>query len=285
MKKLWLLLILSGIISWGASASIQVPQLKGRVNDYSKTLSNSDLSKLDAKLAEQEKSTKNQIVILLIASLEGETIEEFAVKVFESWKLGKKGEDNGVLLLFAMKDHKSRIEVGYGLEPILTDAVCGRILREDIQSKFKDENYYEGLNKAVSRIISFLEDPEKAQAQVEKEEKESKALTYLLILAAIGAFLGLFGGFGKARGAWTSGIIDAFLAPIIWWNIFGPSEALPMVLCVVFGLFGGVACYWILYMCIMGAGSGSSSGDYSSGGSSYSGGGGSSGGGGASGGW
>ena len=264
-------------------ASLQVPELKGRVNDYANVLSQEEQNLLEKKLESFEKQTTNQVVILTIPSLEGKVLESFSMEVCEKWKLGRKDQDNGCLLLFVINDRESRIEVGYGLEPILTDGICGRILRNDIAPSFKEEKYFEGLDKAVSNIISYQGNPEELQKILEQEEKEQIAIIAFIILAIIGSIVGFMFGFGKLRGSLVSGGIAALACPIIWANIFGGTNSLLLSL-IMIGAVGGFLCYWIIYMLLMSAGSSGSSGGSSSSGS-YSGGGGGFGGGGASGGW
>lgn len=112
--------------------AIQIPALQGRINDYANILSEETQQALENQLKKQEDTTTNQIVVLTIASLEGQPIENFANEVFNAWKLGKAGKNNGVLMLVVVNDHKMRIEVGYGLEQALTDALSSRIIRNEL---------------------------------------------------------------------------------------------------------------------------------------------------------
>ncbi|TRZ51770.1 TPM domain-containing protein, partial [bacterium] len=132
----WLVTFLFIIIPFSAGA-LDVPQLKGRVNDYASMLSPETAQKLDAALSAIEKSDSTQIVVLTIPSLEGEVIEEFSIKVAEAWKIGQKNLDNGAILLVSKNDRKLRIETGRGLEGKLTDLISGRIIRSEIIPKFK----------------------------------------------------------------------------------------------------------------------------------------------------
>lgn len=156
MKKnaLLIMMILSFIIF--NSFSMDVPFVSGRVNDYANILDNDALALLENKLADYEKETTNQIAILIINSLGGESLEEFSIKTAEKWKLGTKDKDNGVLLLIALDDRKLRIEVGYGLEESLTDIKCGQIIRNKITPYFKTNNYKEGIIEGVDSIISVI---------------------------------------------------------------------------------------------------------------------------------
>jgi hypothetical protein len=113
----------------GGAQALDVPPLKGRVNDYAGMISPGVRAQLEMELKDFEQSDSTQIVILTIESLEGESLEEFSIKVAETWKIGQKGKDNGAILLVAKKDRKTRIEVGRGLEGKLTDLTAGRIVQ------------------------------------------------------------------------------------------------------------------------------------------------------------
>ena len=119
---------------------------------FKSALSKNDEKELTEYLASLDEQTGIQIAVLTIPSLKGEDIAAFGVKVAENWKLGKAGEDNGALLLVAMDERELRIEVGYGLEGLLTDAKCGLIIRNVIIPEFKDGNYSGGIRKGVLNI-------------------------------------------------------------------------------------------------------------------------------------
>ncbi len=133
-------------------AGSTVPKLTGRVNDYAGILSQAAEASLERELKAHEDSTTNQIVVLTVSSLEGENLEEVANQVFNAWGLGQRGKDNGVLLLVAVDDRKLRIEVGNGLEGVLTDAHCGRIIRNEITPSFKSKEYEAGIAGGVAAI-------------------------------------------------------------------------------------------------------------------------------------
>lgn len=134
-----------------------VPTLTGRVVDESWTLDSGFVSFLERQLKEHESKTSNQIVVLVIPSLEGEGIEEYSMKVVEAWKLGQKKKDNGVLLLIAINDRKLRIEVGYGLEGNLTDVLCHHIIEKEIKPYFKKGDIQSGIQNGINAIIDAIE--------------------------------------------------------------------------------------------------------------------------------
>ena len=118
-----------------------VPFLTGRVVDEANILSPGVEQNLSQMSEKHEQATGNQVVVLTMPSLEGESIEGYATRVFDAWKLGQKGKDNGVLVIVAPNDRKMRIEVGYGLEGTLTDALSGDIIRRDIAPHFRDNDF------------------------------------------------------------------------------------------------------------------------------------------------
>lgn len=152
----WLLLA-GWMAGTAGAAEVPVPMLSGRVVDNAELLSPTVRSALANQLKAHEDKTGNQIVILTVPTLEGEVIDTYAVRVFEAWKLGKKGKDNGLLLLAVPKERKLRIEVGYGLEGVITDAVSSRVIRNVIAPQFKAGNFDQGVQDGVNALIGQLE--------------------------------------------------------------------------------------------------------------------------------
>jgi uncharacterized protein len=152
-------LAIAGAVATGALA-IEVPYLTGRVNDYAAMIPPATRDRIESKLAEVEKATTAQIAVLTVASLDGEPLEDFSIKVAETWKLGRKGKDNGALLLIAKDDRKMRLEVGYGLEGTLTDAVCRRILDGVVRPRFRAGDYGGGVEAGADAVIAALEGTE-----------------------------------------------------------------------------------------------------------------------------
>src|SRR6185369_15906541 len=134
-----------------------VPELWGqRVHDEAHALQQATVDQLEKSLKSYEDSTSNQIAILIIQSLDGDILEEYSIRVAEKWKLGQKEKDNGVLLLIAVDDHKMRIEVGQGLEGVLTDALSNRIIRNEIAPNFRRGDYDAGVLSAIDAIIKSI---------------------------------------------------------------------------------------------------------------------------------
>ena len=178
MKKLLLLILL--VILVCQIFSLNVPKLKGRINDYAGILSSRQQAELESFLASQEAKTSSQIAVLIVSTLNGENLEDYSLKVAEKWKLGQKGFDNGVLLLIALSEKKIRIEVGYGLEHILTDAKSGYIIRNIIVPEFKKGNFYQGILKGLEAIGGLITNefeitPEQLAKYRESQKKSSVA--------------------------------------------------------------------------------------------------------------
>ena len=139
------------------------------VTDYTSTLSPNQKQALESKLSQFEQSSSNEISVVIIPSLQGDTIENFSVELFKEWGVGKKGIDNGVLVLISLQDHQMRIEVGYGLEGILTDAQSAKIIDGIMKPAFQDSHYYQGIDTATDSIISLLNGNTPANTSQPKE--------------------------------------------------------------------------------------------------------------------
>ena len=131
-----------------------IPKLEQRVSDFTNTLSYVEWNSLEQQLKTFEDTTSTQIAVLLMNSLNGGSIEDFAAKVFEENKIGQKGKNNGALVVVVKDDHLVRIEVGYGLEGSLTDAVCSQIIERELTPRFREGNFYGGLLTGVNAMIS-----------------------------------------------------------------------------------------------------------------------------------
>lgn len=322
MKKHTVLVLLIGMLaSVGVAGSIDVPYLTGRVNDNAGILSNDAINLLSEKLKEHEERTSNQIVVLTIPSLQGESIEDYSNRVFNEWKLGQSDQDNGILIVVVPDEKRMRIEVGYGLEPVMTDLKASRIIREIMTPRFREGDFDGGITEGAQAVINVLEGQELPEGEEVDEAYDSSFSSGLSELGdndmpigariLIGAFIfGIIGLF-TIIGIVTPGFgwfLYLFLIP--FWAMF------PII---VVGVKGALVCFIIyligypvakLYIrttpwfkkakqdlhtkgkASIGGfsfSSGSSGGSWSSGGShssgGFSGGGGSSGGGGASGGW
>ncbi len=139
-----------------ATAQTDLPRLTQRVTDFTNTLSYAEWSALEREIKNFEDSTSNQIAIVLLESTGDMDIEEYANRTFEANRLGQEGRDNGVLIVVAFDSRKVRIEVGYGLEGVLTDALTRQVIEQEIKPRFRDEQYFAGLIGAVYAVAGAI---------------------------------------------------------------------------------------------------------------------------------
>jgi len=139
-----------------AMAAQSFPPLTGRVVDNAHILSPSAIQSLDQQLAAYENGTSNQVVVATISSLNGDSIDDYGYQLGRYWHIGQKGKDNGVLLIVAPHEHEVRIEVGYGLEPVLTDAASSEIVNQVIMPDFRAGHMEQGVVDGTQAILSVL---------------------------------------------------------------------------------------------------------------------------------
>ena len=148
-----LLNLVFALLTCGRADPLDVPPLRGRVNDLAAMLSADEAERLEERLRTFEEQTSHQIVVLTLPSLHGDALEDFSFRVVEAWKIGQKGNDNGVLLLIVRDDRKVRLEVGYGLEGILPDASAKQIIQEVIVPRFRQREFGHGIDAARVTVI------------------------------------------------------------------------------------------------------------------------------------
>ena len=269
----------------GAQELPSVPTLAARVTDLTGTFSSEQTARLEARLAAFEREKGAQIAVLLVPSVKPETIEQYALRVVEAWKVGRKGIDDGTLLLVAKQDRKLRIEVGYGLEGALNDATAKRIVSETISPRLKEGDFYGGIDAGIEVMLKVIG----GEALPAPKSAASTSLdagggldklfpiAFILVFVVGGVLRSIFGRF---VGAGIAGAAVGFIAFLIVSSLLVSGVA--AIVAFVFALFAGSS----------GGGGWSSGGGSWSGGSSasgssgsFSGGGGSFGGGGASGDW
>src|SRR6478736_2602403 len=160
-----------------------VPELWGmRVHDEAHALKPETVYQLEKELKVYEDTTSNQIAILIVQSLDGDVLEEYSLRVAEKWKLGKKEKDNGALLVISIDDHKMRIEVGQGLEGVLTDAQSSRIIRNEIAPEFRRGDYDAGVKAGINGIIKAI------AGEYSNEASDSNNTTWIIIAIAMSIF-------------------------------------------------------------------------------------------------
>jgi len=211
------------------SSALDVPQLKGYVNDYANMMSPSARAKIEADLRAFERSDSTQIVILTIPSLEGEPLEDFSIKVAEAWKVGQQGKGNGIIFLVANREHRIRVEVGRGLEGKLTDLMAGRIIDLVVKPRFKRGDFDGGFIAGAHSLIDATRGEFKAQAERAPVRKRGVS-PYFTIIFFAGVALLFLGSMSKTVG----GVAGAIGLPAILYLFLAP----PVILLAIFGLIG-----------------------------------------------
>ncbi len=192
------------------SSALDVPRLRGHVNDYSGLMAPERARAMEERLARFEQETGNQVAVLTIPGLEGEDLEGFSIKVADTWKIGKKGFDNGVILLIVKNDRKLRIEVGYGLEGVLPDAIASRIIREVIVPHFRANDFAGGIEAGVEAILKVTSGerlPEAAQRRAGPRGNSPFSGALLILLLVAIPIIGVLGNLSRRRSgeAWSAG--------------------------------------------------------------------------------
>ena len=280
-----LALLLATGVGWFAPAAAQVPvpALTGRVVDQTGTLTTQQKATLEQTLAAFETRKGSQLAVLMVATSAPEAIEQYALRVAEQWKLGRKKIDDGAILVVAKNDRAMRIEVGYGLEGALNDLTSKRIISETILPRFKTQDFYGGITAGVSQIISVVDGeplPAASNNTVGGSAGRGAFQQYLPLLFIVVLAVGgvLRATLGKVAGSVVAGGVVAVIA---WFVVGALSVAL------VAGVVG-------LFVTLLGGGMvghglggyyGGGRGGGMGGGGGFSGGGGGFGGGGASGRW
>jgi uncharacterized protein len=230
-----------------AIAQVAVPPLTARVTDLTGTLTAQQRTALEERLAAFEARKGSQIAVLIVPTTEPETIEQFGIRVGDQWKVGRKGVDDGAILIVAMKDRALRIETGYGLEGVLPDAVAKRIVDEIIVPRFKQNDFFGGIDAGVSRMMSVIDGeplPPPRSATPRSPSGGGAGLQELLMIGFLLVFV--VGGiiramFGRVAGSGLIGFMGGFAG----WLMLGSLIAavgvgvLALFLSLMGGLGGG----------------------------------------------
>jgi len=232
------------------------PSQQGYVTDSAGILSAEVRSALEQQLFTYEQQTSNEIAVVTISSLSGESLEDYSVRLFEQWKIGKSGKDNGVLLLVSFEDRLVRIEVGYGLESVLTDGECGMIIRTVIAPKFRNNDYDGGIRDGVQAIINGIASEESGVDQIIGNNPVRRAvvggifdsdlsfsnLTALLFIMHM-LFIYLAGYMARTKSIYLGGIVGGFCGFLLG-LVFGVTFLL--VLFLLGGILLGLLIDWVL---------------------------------------
>jgi uncharacterized protein len=239
MRQLLTLAVLA-VASAAASAAwatipsdklLQSLQSHGEVNDYAGILSSAERAGLEEQVVELRRKTGAQFAVVTLKSLEGGQINDFTNKLFAKWGVGEKGKNNGLMLLVAIEDRKAWVEVGYGLEPILPDALAGRVLDEQLFPAFKQQHYAQGLSGAVSHIAEIIERGEPASAEERtggtRIDNPVPFVLFLSMFVAIG-FAAIGAGVGGRQGF------------LVFWGLF--FGGIPLLMTLAAGGLG----FWLM---------------------------------------
>ena len=269
-------------------AEVAVPPLTARVTDLTGTLSGEAVTRIEAKLADLEAKKGTQVAVLIVPTTQPEEIEQFDIRVADAWKVGRKGVDDGAILIVAKNDRRVRIEVGRGLEGALPDAIANRIITETITPRFKLGDYDGGVEAGVDQVISIVNGEPLPEPDRKWERHSSLGNLLPLLLVVVFVASGVLRAlFGRLFGSVATGGLAGGLA----WAL---SHLLPI------GLGAGVVAFLFAMLAGstsrgwsagrgwgggFGGGFGGSGGGGGGGGGGFSGGGGGFSGGGASGSW
>jgi uncharacterized protein len=202
-----------------SSYSLDVPPLRGRVNDYAKVIAADQSRKLEDQLAQFERDTGHQVAILTIPSLEGDSLEDFSIRVAENWKIGKKGFDNGVILIVVPNDRRLRLEVGYGLEGVLPDAVANQIISQYIVPRFRTGDYAGGIVAGIDAVLRVINKEPLPEAARQKPSNSTGpgfgSIGGLVLLLAVIAVMSMASNANRRRkGVWATR--GRHYPPIFW---------------------------------------------------------------------
>ena len=288
--KIQILLLLFFINFSVVAQDVDLPSLSKRVTDLTGTLTSVEQNSLEQTLKSYESERGSQLVVVLIRSTGDETIEQYGIRLAEAWKIGREGVDDGIIMLFAMADRKMRIEVGYGLEGALTDALAKRIITNVIVPEFRSGHFYKGIQRGVDVVISAVSGEELPPAVSSSGSgssgTSSRKLVPLLFVLSFGFIAAIKSVLSKRVGkGGATGILGVIIF-VLGWLFIGLVAGLFIAIFVSIllnvpsngrgGRRGG-GMYW--------GGGGFGGGFSGGGGGGFSGGGGGFGGGGASGGW
>jgi len=282
LKLLAALCLIAGSALANDAGLVALPPLAARVTDLTATLSTDQRAGLEEKLAGVEKEKGTQFAVLILPSTQPESIEQFGIRLAEAWKIGRRGVNDGAIIIVAKDDHRMRIEVGYGLEGAIPDAVAKRVIAEVMTPQFKQGDYAGGLDQAIQALAGIVAGEPLPPPKPVADSVGGPADSHFVFL--IGSIL--LAGFLRALLGLGGIAVAALVAGWFAWTIFASwfAVAAAAVITLVVGLMAGAGRGWSRGFPPTSGGSWSSSGGSSSG-SGFSGGGGSFGGGGASGGW
>jgi uncharacterized protein len=211
---IWIIVLLLALTA--GAAEPKFPALSGRVVDEANILSAAAEQRLTGMLAAHEQTTGEQVVIVTLSSLQGFPIEDFGYRLGRAWGIGEKGKNTGALLIIVPKERQVRIEVGYGLEGRLTDAISRAIIERDLLPAFRQGDFDRGVVAGTAALLGALGGDPKNTIPVTKSEPGDDPLSALVLLVLI--FFVVFGLFGRRRGMWIGPMVGGI------WSAGGSSR-------------------------------------------------------------
>jgi len=198
-----LTLLLAALLVWAlpASAEPAIPKLTQHVTDQAHVLSPDAAERLEQQLTDYERATGHQFALLTLASLDGTPIEDYSIRVAEAWRLGDAKRDDGLILIVAQADRKMRIEVGYGLEGAVPDALAARVIRHQLTPAFRQGNFDAGITQAFDTLMKAAKgEAVRVGPPPDREKKGSRLTSLLPVLFWVGLLaISVLGGFGRRR--------------------------------------------------------------------------------------
>ena len=214
-KFIFLFLLIYSTVAFGQD----FPAMSNRlVNDYAGVLSNQQVQQLEQKLVAFDDSTSTQIAVVLLKSLGGYDVADYAVRLAQQWGIGGKEHNNGILLLASIDDRRVTIQTGYGVEGAVPDAIAFRIINDDIKPAFARQNYFVGLNNATNSLMDYTKGEYKAKRK--KDGNKGGVPTGLIFIIFIILFLLISKSDGGGRGGGQ--VMDRRgSSDILWWTLLG----------------------------------------------------------------
>ncbi len=200
MKTIYKILLISVFTLSILNAQFEIPILKNYANDYTGTISGGELETLNYRLKSFEDTTSNQVVFMMISTLDGYPLENYTYEASAKNKIGSKKNNNGILFFVAKDDKKMRIEVGYGLEGVVPDALASSILRNEVRPHFRDNDYYGGVQAGIDAIIKAIGGEYKAIKKDDKGDNIKFPFIYIIMLILFIIFSSRKGGKGGGGG-------------------------------------------------------------------------------------
>lgn len=203
--RVWIFILLALVIPLKVYGQIQFPKYDGFVNDFENILSNDD--ELESKLSQFEKESTVEIAVVTVEDFSGTTIEDYAVKLFEDWKIGKSDKDNGLLILVSSAQRSARIEVGYGLEGTIPDSLAGRVQDIYMIPEFKNGNYDKGILDSVDALIGVIKEDPSVVSSLSNDSSNTTEVSEVLILIIMVFFYIM----AASKSWWLGGVLGFFV--------------------------------------------------------------------------